>query len=1524
MAKKRSKLFLIGLASLCALVLASGIASLGVVRAGGDSTTFSYETDVVAKWGEWSYSENNATVANKDKWWNDFLVTSYSPSKNDYVVYRTDMKVHTPGGAGLTFGMPVANDPGGNPWYCLMAWYDEGTNTVSIRLFKEGGANQSYTLPADVAAQDSYELEVRISDGGIMRGYVNGKKVLLLDERATYNGGHVGHVVYGANADFKNTAISITGAPTGAFSFDKNIAYQWGSWSFDGDKAVAANSGAGWNDFIMTDYNVTKAQNVYMSAEVTLDTVGGMGFVYGMPNPSDPGPNAWWCYNIVKEEIEGKQSAFVRLFSVNTGDGAIGDTHNYRYNLTDEEFAAGKWTLELRVGSDGIMRGSLNGRVVVVARDNAYNGGYLGYMVWNANGAMDNAKIEVTNTVDLSDPFVYEDHRTYTWGNWSFDGNKATVQNWERWWDEFMLTDICATKEQEVVMKADVAITAGGGTGFAFGMPQPHDPGAHPWYALNFYKSSDTEMFVRFFSVRTGEGAIGDTHDYRYNLTTEQIAKGKVTIELRVVSGGVFLAYVDGKCVAAVYDPTYNGGYLGLQAFSANATYENTVFTVSDPDLSNEIVQNDGYTYVNALRDVKHSWGTWIATADRYVALNNKDGDLFAMTDIFVGQNQDLIFEADVTQLSNSYTAALVFGVPDKQDPGAGWYAQNIQYGEEKFSRLYAVGTGTIGAGLDMKYEPISDLTDKTHHMRIEAYANGTIRTYLDGELFAETYDSKYNGGYLGFSTFYGNFMFENVRYKTMTADGKKFETDGEVAYDVDSYRSGYTWSSWSFDAAANTITASNPDRGNEFSMSTLYVAPDQNFSFEADLLMTGTSACIAFGVDKIEDPIKGWYALAVSKTDNYARIFSESKGSFGNASKCLTYLTEEQKGNTPIRLRVEGYASGLIKAWVDGKLIANEIDPLWNGGYIGFNTFFATATFSNMTFSVSNNDGGLTALALDQGELNFDAATYGYGVELAKGTESVTVTATADDGKTVRINGEVATEKEIVITAAKTVVTVEVFEGESRVSTYDIMVKRFYDEPLRPQLHFTEKETWINDPNGLVYDEYSQTYHMFYQYCEGVNNNGWFYWGHATSKDLVHWERKEPAIAPDQGGVIFSGSAIIDKNNDSGLFDDSVPAGARLLAFYTYHSGNPKIGLAYSTDFGETWQKYGIVIANENNMYTNHFRDPKVISAHGKWLMVVGGWTCVRLFSSTDLIHWELDSVAKDYLGEEIWSECPDLFPLAVDGDENNQKWVLSTGGTTYVVGDLILDEQGKFVFNALAPGYKIYQNVPLWSNIGEMYATQSYYNDKLGRRILVSWMVDRTANVTENKWWNGAESLPLETDLITKNGMYVLLSYPVVEVDSMRKTKLVDVTEQALTAGADNLLSGVTTNLFDLELDITLGTARYVTLNVIDTPDAKLILTYDAKARVMNVTVKTAATYQEYRIQGSVTPIDGKLHVRFVYDVSIFEIFVNRGEQSFHGMVFPDSTTLSMSLSVDGGEATVNSLGVWSMGSMYDKEGV
>ena len=161
-------------------------------------------------------------------------------------------------------------------------------------------------------------------------------------------------------------------------------------------------------------------------------------------------------------------------------------------------------------------------------------------------------------------------------------------------------------------------------------------------------------------------------------------------------------------------------------------------------------------------------------------------------------------------------------------------------------------------------------------------------------------------------------------------------------------------------------------------------------------------------------------------------------------------------------------------------------------------------------------------------------------------------------------------------------------------------MLKETYDEQYRPTFHFTEKETFINDPNGLVYDSNTGIYHMFYQYHPGITAEGSLYWGHAVSKDLVRWERKEIAIEPDEKGVIFSGSCVVDEKNDSGLFPDMLEAGSRLVAIFTYHSDNPSIAIAYSTDYGETWKEYGKVIANENNMYSNHFRDPTNIRRPG------------------------------------------------------------------------------------------------------------------------------------------------------------------------------------------------------------------------------------------------------------------------------------------------------------------------------------
>ncbi|MBP6759988.1 MAG: glycoside hydrolase family 32 protein, partial [Flavobacterium sp.] len=135
------------------------------------------------------------------------------------------------------------------------------------------------------------------------------------------------------------------------------------------------------------------------------------------------------------------------------------------------------------------------------------------------------------------------------------------------------------------------------------------------------------------------------------------------------------------------------------------------------------------------------------------------------------------------------------------------------------------------------------------------------------------------------------------------------------------------------------------------------------------------------------------------------------------------------------------------------------------------------------------------------------------------------------------------------------------------------------YKEPFRPQFHFSPEKKWMNDPNGMLY--YKGTYHLFYQYYPEDIVWGPMHWGHATSTDLIHWKHKKIALFPDKLGLIFSGSAVLDIDNTSGLGTKENPP---MIAVFTYHDmkiekagkiNTQSQGLAYSLDEGETWTKY-------------------------------------------------------------------------------------------------------------------------------------------------------------------------------------------------------------------------------------------------------------------------------------------------------------------------------------------------------------
>ncbi|MFC6604865.1 glycoside hydrolase family 32 protein [Ectobacillus funiculus] len=219
------------------------------------------------------------------------------------------------------------------------------------------------------------------------------------------------------------------------------------------------------------------------------------------------------------------------------------------------------------------------------------------------------------------------------------------------------------------------------------------------------------------------------------------------------------------------------------------------------------------------------------------------------------------------------------------------------------------------------------------------------------------------------------------------------------------------------------------------------------------------------------------------------------------------------------------------------------------------------------------------------------------------------------------------------------------------------------YKEKYRPQFHFSPEEKWMNDPNGMVF--FNDEYHLFYQYHPFGTTWGPMHWGHAVSKDLIHWEQLPIALYPDEHGAIFSGSAVVDWNNTSGFFDNQ----PGLVAIYTSAGTYPdsdrprqRQSLAYSKDNGRTWVTYeGNPVLSDVNI--TDYRDPKVFwhDETNKWVMVLATGQSITIYTSPNLRDWEYGSEFENKAGSHggVW-ECPDLFKLSVDGDENNQKWVM------------------------------------------------------------------------------------------------------------------------------------------------------------------------------------------------------------------------------------------------------------------------
>ena len=433
--------------------------------------------------------------------------------------------------------------------------------------------------------------------------------------------------------------------------------------------------------------------------------------------------------------------------------------------------------------------------------------------------------------------------------------------------------------------------------------------------------------------------------------------------------------------------------------------------------------------------------------------------------------------------------------------------------------------------------------------------------------------------------------------------------------------------------------------------------------------------------------------------------------------------------------------------------------------------------------------------------------------------------------------------------------------------------------EKYRPKIHFSAEDYIINDPNGLVY--YKGEYHLFHQY----NINEQIYWGHAVSKDLVHWKRLPKAIAPDKIGQIWSGSAVVDEENQ------------RMVAFFTYSEHETKRqsqGVAFSYDKGRTWEKYsGNPILTDSR---EDFRDPKVFRYEEKWVMILSGGDCVLLYESKDLIHWNQISSFKGNQESHtgVW-ECPDLFPMIVETTEE-RKWVLTVsindgspaGGTgmQYFVGEF--DGQ-KFIADSN-------QEKGLWIDYGkDFYAGVTWNHVPKDRRLMIAWADNwQYRDYLPTSPFKGQMSCVRELKLVQKEKKYILKQLPVKEMECLRTNKH---EMKNIKMGADEEWT-----LCDkkevLELDISYPIekihAQTFGIKISTGKNRQFEIVFCKEKQCCFVDRTTTGVNPHDKFAGKYkAPVDFTqefLTIKLLMDVSQSELFINNGEVVISNLLFPE----------------------------------
>ena len=423
--------------------------------------------------------------------------------------------------------------------------------------------------------------------------------------------------------------------------------------------------------------------------------------------------------------------------------------------------------------------------------------------------------------------------------------------------------------------------------------------------------------------------------------------------------------------------------------------------------------------------------------------------------------------------------------------------------------------------------------------------------------------------------------------------------------------------------------------------------------------------------------------------------------------------------------------------------------------------------------------------------------------------------------------------------------------------------------EQYRPVYHHTPAYGWMNDPNGMFYKD--GVWNLYFQHNPYGSQWENMTWGHSTSTDLVHWKFQGDPVQPDALGTVFSGSAVVDKENTSGFGKGAV------IALYTSAGESQTQSMVYSTDNGKTFTKYeGNPVITSN---VPDFRDPHMFWNEDikKWNMILAAGQHMEIYSSDNLKDWKLESSFGETYGNHggVW-ECPDLMKMKVRGT-NKEKWMLicniNPGGpfggsaTQYFIGDF---DGHKFTCESKP-------EVTKWMDYGkDHYATVTFDNAPEGRRVAIAWMSNwQYANQVPTLQYRSGNSIPRDLGLFEYKGETYCSVVPSPEMTAARSKKA--------------------TKSLSESCEMVVNLKGNATITLSNDKGEKVVMNYDAKAETFSMDRTKSGKMDFSKDFAAVTkaPTYGNIsQLRIFIDKSSIEALDADGKMSMTNLVFPSKS--------------------------------